>query len=74
MVCLRRQQGRKDSFMKNDRMSLNDVEMLDENTAVLPIDRALCERYLSGDISDEDKEELGNLCVALRDLSGAKIH
>jgi hypothetical protein len=64
--------------MKNDRMSRKELEMLDEHTAILPIDRALCERYLAGETSDEDQEELdkvlGNLCVALRDLSGAKIH
>lgn len=59
-------------------MSRNRVSMLDENTAVLPIDRKLCERYVAGEITEADKPELeeliGSLCMALRDMAGIKSH
>ena len=52
--------------------------MLDENTAILSIDRKLCERYVAGKITEADKPELeepiGTLCMALRDIAGTKIH
>ena len=59
-------------------MSRNRVNMLDENTAVLAVDRKLCERYVAGTMTEADKPELekliGSLCMALRDMSGTKSH
>ncbi len=69
-----------DSPADADVMAKTDspINIVDEHTAVLTIDRNLCARYGLGETTDDDGPKLdallGNLCMVLRDLTGSKVH
>ena len=64
--------------MKNDKSLKNELDIIDEKTAILSIDPALCERYSSGQMNEGDLDELerlmDNLFMVLRGLSKVKLH
>ena len=64
--------------MKDDKAIRNEIDFIDEKTAILSIDSELCESYSKGNLSETDLVELDrlmdNLLMVLRGLAKVKLH